>query len=76
MWRRFIPPVAIFDYAEFIYGLRQLIKNNNRILYQSWFFLSLKRNKLIGSLEGDQIAHQLTRYAFIKRVKKLFLIVK
>ena len=35
-----------------------------------------EKKQIKGSLEGDQIAHQLTSYANIKRVKKLFLIVK
>ena len=76
MWKRFTPQEAIFDYAEFILRVEELIKNYNRILCQSWFSLSLKSNKLIGSFEGNQLAHQLTRYAYIKRVKKLFFTVK
>ena len=35
-----------------------------------------KNTCLVGCFEGDQIAHQLTRYANMKRVKTLFLIIK
>ena len=38
-------------------------------------FPPTENKQIIGSLEGDQIAHQLTSYAYIKRVKKLYLIV-
>ena len=39
-------------------------------------FFVTKNTFLVGCFEGDQIAHQLTRYANMKRVKKLFLIIK
>ena len=40
-------------------------------------FFVTKNTFLVGCFEGDQIAtNQLTRYANMKRVKKLFLIIK
>ena len=39
----FTSAVAIFDYAELILRVKQVIKNHNRILYQSRLSLSLKR---------------------------------
>ena len=35
----------------------------------------LKRHKLFECVEGDQIAYQLTRYAYMKKVQKLFFII-
>ena len=39
-------------------------------------FSFTEKTQLFGCLEGDKIAHQLTQYAYAKRVKELFLIIK